>query len=92
MRRVTSTFAALIVMALLVAFTAIPALGQGQGNQNGLVNVQIGNVIVQVPIGVAANICGVNANVLAQQERGNEDVACTADADAISEVPAPFLP
>ncbi len=80
------------VMVLMVAFTAMPALGQNQGNQNGLVNVQIGNVIVQVPIGVAANICGVDANVLAQQEQGDEDVACTADADAISEVPAPFLP
>ncbi len=84
--------ASISVALLMVLFAASPALAQNQGNQNGLVNVQIGNVIVQVPIGVAANICGVDANVLAQQEQGDEDVACTADADAISEVPAPFLP
>ena len=32
--------------------------------QSGLVNVAIVNTNVQVPIGIAANICGVAANVL----------------------------
>ena len=34
-------------------------------------------VTVQVPIGVAANVCGVDANVLAQQ-RKTGDATCTA--------------
>jgi hypothetical protein len=35
-------------------------------------------VTVQVPVGVAANVCGVNANVLAQQKKGTDPVSCTA--------------
>ena len=34
-------------------------------------------VTVQVPVGVAANVCGVDANVLAQQ-RKTGDATCTA--------------
>jgi len=34
-------------------------------------------VTVQVPVGVAANVCGVDANVLAQQGRGGT-AQCTA--------------
>lgn len=35
-------------------------------------------VNVQVPVGVAANVCNVNANVLAQQKKTG-DAACTAE-------------
>ena len=35
-------------------------------------------VTVQVPIGVAANVCGVDANVLASQRKAGEAIACTA--------------
>ena len=35
-------------------------------------------VTVNVPIGVAANVCGVNANVLAHQKKGADPVSCTA--------------
>ena len=35
-------------------------------------------VTVQVPIGVAANVCGVNANVLASQRKAGDPVSCTA--------------
>src|SRR5207237_9244877 len=35
-------------------------------------------VTVNVPIGVAANVCGVNANVLASQKKGDDPVTCTA--------------
>src|SRR5438552_18601191 len=38
----------------------------GGGNQQGLVNIYIANNTIQVPVGIAANICGVAANVLAQ--------------------------
>jgi hypothetical protein len=36
-------------------------------------------ITVQVPIGIAANVCGVNANVLAQQAQDG-----TAECDATS--------
>lgn len=35
-----------------------------QAQQSGLVNVNITDVTIQIPIGVAANICGVAVNVL----------------------------
>src|SRR5438477_1866939 len=40
--------------------------GGGGGNQQGLVNIYVANNTIQVPVGVAANICGIAANVLAQ--------------------------
>jgi hypothetical protein len=44
--------------------------GGGGANQDGLVNVALTGNTVQVPIGVAANICGVQANVIAQNTFG----------------------
>jgi hypothetical protein len=35
-------------------------------------------VTVEVPIGVAANVCGVDANVLASQRKAGDPVTCTA--------------
>ena len=69
---------ALVTTVFGLALT--PAIAQ-QTRQEGLVNVNVANVLndlnvdvsnntVQVPIGVAANVCGVNANVLAQQATG----------------------
>jgi hypothetical protein len=40
--------------------------GGGGGNQSGLVNIYIADNTIQVPVGIAANICGVAANILAQ--------------------------
>jgi outer membrane lipopolysaccharide assembly protein LptE/RlpB len=49
--------------------------GQGQAQQNGLVNVNIDNNTVQVPVSVAAQLCDTDVNLLAKQkEKG--DVAC----------------
>ena len=42
-----------------------------------LVNVALGNTVVAVPIGIAANVCGVDANVLAQQAQQGTP-SCTA--------------
>ena len=86
MRRIIAMVA---VMALMLVATVAPTLAQPQ---SGLVNVRIGDVIVQVPVGVAANICGVDANVIATQFVGTEEVVCEADADAMAEVPPPFRP
>jgi hypothetical protein len=85
MKRIIATLAA---MAMLVLATAAPALAQ----QTGLVNVEIGDVTVAVPVAVAANICGVSVNVIATDFVGTQDVVCEADADAIALVPEPFLP
>lgn len=86
-----------IIMALaLTTAVAAPAAAQ----QNGLVNVTVGDVIlenilsdneikalnnvlnnnqlqVQVPIGVAANVCNVSAAVLGQAGSGGK---CTAES------------
>ncbi len=89
------------VAALMVALTAMPALAQQ--NQTGLVNVGVdldnnniltqNEVIVAVPVGIAANVCGVNANVLAQQIGDPQFGGCTADADSIADIrPGPFRP
>jgi hypothetical protein len=85
MKRIIATLAA---MAMLVLATAAPTLAQ----QTGLVNVEIGDVTVAVPVAVAANICGVSVNVIATDFVGTQDVVCEADADAIALVPEPFLP
>jgi hypothetical protein len=49
---------------------------QGQAQQEGLVNVNIADNTVQVPVSVAAQLCDTDVNILAQQkEKGG--VACT---------------
>ena len=74
--------ALLTVTALMLALTAMPALAQTQ--QRGLVNVDVdvtdNVVIVQVPIAVAANVCDVSVNVLAQQLK-NGPTTCEAVAE-----------
>ena len=46
--------------------------------QISALNIVTVPVTVQVPVGVAANVCGVDANVLAQQKKGDDPVTCTA--------------
>lgn len=40
--------------------------GSGGTRQEGLVNLAITDNTIQIPVGLAANICGVQAGVLAQ--------------------------
>ncbi len=51
-------------------------------NQNEIDILNNNNVAVpitiQVPIGIAANVCGVNANVIAQAIKQDGDYDCTA--------------
>jgi hypothetical protein len=83
MRKVKRLCATVFATALLSAGAAAPASAQPPVITGGLVNITIVDVLndnqinVQVPIGVAANVCGVQANVLAL---GNiqEPVDCTA--------------
>ena len=71
-------FLVAVVALVASAVAAAPASAQ---QQEGLVNLAVTDVNVQVPVAVAANICDVNANVLAIQERLG---GATCDADATS--------
>jgi hypothetical protein len=55
--------------------------GGGNTSQNGLVNVAITGNTVQVPVGVAANICNVQANVIATGNFGGNGT-CSSIAPA----------
>jgi hypothetical protein len=54
--------------------------GGGNTSQQGLVNVALTNTTVQIPIGVAANVCNVTANVLASGNFTPNGGPCTAVA------------
>jgi hypothetical protein len=57
--------------------------GGGGTTQSGLINLNIEDNVVQIPIGIAANVCGVTAAVLAQQIRtGTPECTAVADPDA----------
>jgi hypothetical protein len=58
--------------------------GGGPASQSGLVNIYASNTTIQVPVGIAANLCDINANVLAQQRKVS-DTPCTAVADPSAE-------
>src|SRR5207244_4419543 len=75
--KVRVTLAALA--ATLVALVATAAAGAQ--NQSGLVNVAVVNNTVQVPIGIAANVCGVSVDVLTQGILTG-DTACRAVSGA----------
>jgi hypothetical protein len=57
----------------------------GPVSQRGLVNVNVSNVAVQVPIGIAANVCDVSVGVLVQNFVDQAD-ACDADAVSITQI------
>ena len=94
----------LSVAAMIASMAAVSAPAMAQ-QQSGLVNVNVGDVavdlnriisdnninvqapigaIVQVPIGVAANVCNVSAAVLARQDAAG-DAACTATNQTASQ-------
>ncbi len=82
-------------MKILIATAALAAIATpAVAQQNGLVNVDVSNVLnnldldllnnslnnntVQVPIGIAATVCDVSANVLAAQRKAGGPTTCTA--------------
>ncbi|WP_183470051.1 hypothetical protein [Limimaricola variabilis] len=65
-----------LVAATALSIAASGAFAQGQ---EGLVNVSVDDNTVQVPVDVAANVCNIDANVLATDFVGTEDSACTID-------------
>lgn len=75
-----------IRLTCAVVMTAVTALGAAatagaQTNQSGLVNVAVVGNTVQVPIGIAANVCQVSVNILAQATQ-TAPANCTAVSGA----------
>ena len=57
--------------------------GGGNTTQEGLVNVSLTDTNIQVPVGIAADVCGVQANVLAAGTFGGNAV-CTSATRSIA--------
>jgi hypothetical protein len=75
------SFVPLIAAVFLVAVMAVAPASAAR--QNGLVNINIEDNIVQVPIGIAANVCDVNAAVLAAiVDTG--DTECDAESEVLA--------
>lgn len=60
--------------------TVTPAEPGGPVFQEGLINVNIGDVTVQVPIAAAANICDVTVAILASDLLDDGEASCDAVA------------
>ena len=74
--------AGLAVVAMVVGVFGAQS-ASAQPEQNGLVNLTVDNNTVQVPIGVAANVCDVNVAVLVNTFLDTAQ-PCTADAQPIA--------
>ncbi len=97
MRKVNAVTVLAISLTALVAACGIqPAEAQQSGLVNvdisnvanniaRNINVDVSQipVTVQAPIGIAANVCGVNANVLAQQGAGAAQCTATSTSNAL---------
>src|SRR5919205_264081 len=77
--KIRLTMAALVAAVSCLAGTASAG---AQTTQNGLVNLNLQNITVQVPIGVAANVCDVNVAVLANLVDTGAAQTCTAVANS----------
>lgn len=77
---VTACTAALSIGALAAPAAAAP----NKTSQDGLVNLALTDTTIQVPIGIAADICGVAVNVLAATNLTGP-VDCNAGADATAQ-------
>ncbi|HZB03459.1 MAG TPA: hypothetical protein VE737_03945 [Actinomycetota bacterium] len=72
--------APILVAGTLSVGAAAPATAQTV--QRGLVNVNVEDVTVQVPIAVAANICDVTVAVLVSDLRDDGSAVCDAFAES----------
>jgi hypothetical protein len=80
--------APILVAGTLSVGAAAPATAQTF--QRGLVNINIGDVVLQVPIAVAANVCDVNVAALVGDFADFGEADCDAFAESGATVtPAP---
>jgi hypothetical protein len=77
-------FLAAVVATTTLSLMAVASVS-AQPEQNGLVNVNISDNVVQVPIGIAANICDVNVAVLVNDFLDQAE-PCRADSSSTAEV------
>lgn len=77
---------AIVAAAVAAAALALPGTASAAVQQEGLVNVALEDVTIQVPIGVAANVCDLNVAVLAEL---GPDEAAPCDA-TVEQFPRPF--
>ncbi len=74
MRRI---IAVLATTALMVAMMAMPAAAQ----RTGLVNVDIGNVTVEVPVAAAVNLCpAIDVDIISAAAGTTQVLDCDARA------------
>jgi hypothetical protein len=91
MRRI---LALISVTAMMLAMSAMPAMAAPLFT-GGLVNINVTDVLtnndvaVQVPVGVAANVCGLSVGVLAELA-GQGPVDCTSSTT--QDLPVAFRP
>ena len=78
MRRVLVSLFAALTLGLGAGATTATA----QTTQNGLVNINLQDVTVQVPIGIAANVCDVNVAAIATLVDAGRTTTCTAVAQS----------
>jgi hypothetical protein len=89
MTRARKLVAALFSTAVMAVTVAAPA-GAQPVVTGGLINVTLvdvlshNNVSVQVPVGIAANVCDVNAAFLLGQVRDTGSATCEATAESIA--------
>src|SRR3954452_3304060 len=83
--KIRATMAAFVAAISCLAGASVAS---AQTHQNGLVNLNLENITVQVPIGVAANVCDVNVALLATLVDTGQTQPCTAlantDASAVT--------
>jgi hypothetical protein len=90
MRRTKKLIVSLFATGLLAAGVSIPSASAAPVITGGLVNVTLVDVLshdeiaVQVPIGIAANVCDVSAAVLLAEVRDTGEATCDATADSIA--------
>lgn len=84
-RRTAAALTSAAALSLTGAAMATPAsAAPNDVQQQGLVNLALQDTTVQLPISVAANVCGVALNVLAQATDVG-DVDCTAEGVTLAE-------
>ena len=89
-----SAFSMLLVVAGLAISATTASAAPNNGVQSGLVNIAVVDVLnnnqvnVQVPIGVAANVCGLTVGVIADQQPAPVDCTSATTQD----LPAAFNP
>ncbi|SFU02439.1 hypothetical protein SAMN05660657_04826 [Geodermatophilus amargosae] len=84
-RRTAVTLASVAALGIGGVALAAPASAQPIFT-GGLVNVNIEDVNVQIPIGVAANVCGVTVAVIAEVQPAPFD----CDAAVMQDLPVAF--